>query len=418
MFRYLVICLLFSLLLLTCSSPKTNRITIWAHFDPPEKILVQKQIDLFASENPGWEFKLLTYSKQEIKNLYPISVIGKSGPSILYGFSSDIGQLAELNVLEPLETLFDSVFLSQFSSFPLNPLVKFKSLETGQIQLFQIADQIVNQQFLLVNRDLVTLPSDSTGQLSFYTYKNSLTDKGKINDNFPYDLVWDYTSPHFYYYFLSGSGGRIMDAYNEPQLNSQEGIQSLQVFRQFSQDGFRLPLESNLDQSRSWFRQRKAAMLIDGLFHVEEFKREGISVGIFSVSSLIKSDQTPKPLIYMKGFSVNPTIPAEKKKMSAKLIQFLCNKKNQLERTHVSFNMPTLNEALKDSAIQNNAVFKLMIDQVLRGMEMPVTPESSLILQELTSGYHNFLKDEKISSENSANNMQESALKLIKTIRK
>lgn len=418
MFRFLLICFLVIPLLIACSSPKDNRITIWAHFDPPEKILIQKQIDQFATEYPDWEFNLVTFSKQDIKSLYPISVIGKSGPSILYGFSSDIGQLAELNVLEPLEPLIDSTFLKSFSSFPINPLIKQKSQVTGKTHIFQIADQIVNQQFLLYNKDLISLSTDSSGTLSIVHNQPPIEPNVNKDFPFPYDFVWDFENPSLYYCFLSGFGGLLVDGYDMPVLDSPEAQNGLKAFSDFVTGGIRIPVDGNLEQSRTWFRQRKAALIIDGLYQANEFVKVGIPVGYVSLSSLVKPNQHARPLIFMKGFSINPEQSEVKKKLAAKLIMFLCNRKNQVERTLVSFNLPVSNDALKDSLIQNSPVFHLMINETRNGGEIPLSPESTLILKELSTGYRQFLEDKTISPEQSANKMQESALQLIKNIRK
>lgn len=416
MVRLLLGLLLAATFFFSCSSRSDQTITIWAHFDPPEKKLVQKQLNQFAGEHPDWTFRLLTFSSQEIKTLYPLAVIGGSGPSILYGSTTDLGQLSELNVLEPLETHFDSTFLSGFTTLTLDPLVKIKNQSTGQIHLYQIADQVVNQVFLLYNKDLLSVHDDSNNSInsiSMFSKTNVL-----IQTKAEYDLVWDYTNPVVAYCFLSAQGGQLVDQYNQPQLDSPQAVKSLNSLNTLITNGLKLPVESNIEQARLLFCQKKSPMIIDGLFQAKEFEKTGMKVGVIGIPKLDDDLGNSKPFVSGNGYSINPALKTKQKEMAVKLINYLCSKGNQLERVNISFNLPMRTEAFNDSTIQQNPVFQLMIRQVLQGTPQPSTPEANIAMQELASGYSRFLKDRTCSPEEAANKMQSATLNLLRTIRR
>lgn len=418
MVRFLLNLLLPAFFFLSCSSRSDHTITIWTHFDPPEKKLVQKQINQFAAENPDWDFKLMTFSAQEIKTLYPLAVIGGSGPSILYGSTTETGQLSELNVLEPLETLFDSTFLAGFTTLSLNPVEPQKNQTTGQIHLYQVADQIVNQVFILYNKELISMPEDSANHPARFSTSNFNQIYLSNSNSIDYDLVWDYNNPIVYYHFLSGFGGQLIDQYNQPQLDSPAAVAMLSSLRELTEKGLKLPLESNNEQARLLFRHKKSPMLIDGLFKVKEFENAGLKIGIARIPALGSLSGMPKPFVSGNGYSINPVLSATQKKMASKLIRYLCTKENQLERVRISFNLPLRTDALTDSSVQNNQLFKYLLSQVLDGTPQPSTPESKLTLQVLSSGYQEFLKDRTLSPEKAARDMQTEALNQIRNIRK
>ncbi|CUS97032.1 extracellular solute-binding protein [Candidatus Kryptobacter tengchongensis] len=138
--------MLFSLVSCSSNNPSQIRIVIWHQKPPGEREILEQAVKKYMEIHPNIKIIVLYKETEELRSAYIISAIAGKGPDIVYGPSDQVGPFELLEIIKPLEQIFDTSFLNQFDP---RGLLWYKG------HLYQIGDQIGNHLFLLYNKDLV-----------------------------------------------------------------------------------------------------------------------------------------------------------------------------------------------------------------------------------------------------------------------
>ncbi len=380
-----------------------SKILIWHQMRVDEREILEAQLKRYMQLNPGIKVEALYKETEELRSGFIIAAIAGQGPDLVYGPSDQVGPFQVMDIILPLDTLFEQEFLEGFNP---KALVYFKG------NLYQIGDKLGNHLTLVYNKDLIKSPPETDIELIELGQKLTvdLNKDGKIDR---YGLVWNYTEPFFFIPFLSGFGGWVMDEDGNPTLDTQANIDALNFIKDLRDKYKIIPGEADYNIADVLFKDGKAGMIINGDWSWAGYKKAGINIGIAPLPKITKTGLWCAPMVSTKGYSINSNVRKEKIPSIINLLKFLLAPEQQMEVTKQINTMPTLKILYDDPFIKNDEIMVNSQLQIERGKPMPVVPELRAIWDAMRPSYQAVLGGAK-SPEKAAIDMQELALRKIK----
>lgn len=380
-----------------------SKILIWHQMRVDEREILEAQLKRYMQLNPGIKVEALYKETEELRSGFIIAAIAGQGPDLVYGPSDQVGPFQVMDIILPLDTLFEQDFLERFNP---KALVYFKG------NLYQIGDKLGNHLTLVYNKDLIKSPPETDIELIELGQKLTvdLNKDGKIDR---YGLVWNYTEPFFFIPFLSGFGGWVMDEDGNPTLDTQANIDALNFIKDLRDKYKIIPGEADYNIADVLFKDGKAGMIINGDWSWAGYKKAGINIGIAPLPKITKTGLWCAPMVSTKGYSINSNVRKEKIPSIINLLKFLLAPEQQMEVTKQINTMPTLKILYDDPFIKNDEIMVNSQLQIERGKPMPVVPELRAIWDAMRPSYQAVLGGAK-SPGKAAIDMQELALRKIK----
>jgi arabinogalactan oligomer / maltooligosaccharide transport system permease protein len=379
------------------------RITIWHQDRIDIRIILERQLNRFMQLHPEVKVEQLFKETEELRSGFIIAALAGQGPEIVYGPSDQVGPFEIMNIILPLEPLFDSTWLAQYDN---------KALTWYKGHLYQIADKLGNHLTLVYNKKRVPVPPTTEQELIAIGKRLTVDVDG---DGKPdrYGLAWNYTEPFFFIPFMTGFGGWIMDDAGVPTLNSKGTIDGLLFVKQLRDVYKIIPNEADYNVADILFKDGNAAMIINGDWSWAGYRNAGLDIGVAPLPRITTTGLWCEPMVSPKGFSLNANISEEKKRWALELIHFLMAPENQLEAAKALYTMPTNREVQQSDFVQNNEILRNSRIQIEHGRPMPVVPEVRAIWDAMRPSYQAVLAGTK-TAERAASDMQALALRRIK----
>ena len=390
--RYIFVALL--ALFASCAvkvDPK--RIVIWHQMRVDERVILEEQMKKYMEIHPDVRLEAIYKETEELRSGFIIAAIAGQGPDLVYGPSDQIGPFQVMNIIQPMESLFDTAWLNSFTP---------KALTWYKGHLLQIADKLGNHLTLVYNKQFVKTPPQTDEELialaeSLTVYKNGNPER--------YGLVWNYTEPFFFIPFMSGFGGWVMDDSGNPTLDNQGMIDGLKFIRDLRDKYKVIPKEADYNIADALFKDGKAAMIINGDWSWSGYRKAGIDIGVAPLPKIMKTGLWCAPMISPKGFSINKNVTNEKMPLIVDVLKFLLSPENELETAKVLNTMPTRISLYSDPFIENDDILKNSRLQIERGRAMPVVPELRAIWDAMRPNYQAVLGGTK-TPEQAAKDME------------
>jgi maltose-binding protein MalE len=380
------------------------RITIWHQDRPDIRDVLQKQLDRFmALHQDTVKVEQLFKETEELRSGFIIAAIAGQGPDIVYGPSDQVGPFQIMDIILPLDSLFDREFLDRFDP---------KGLTYYKGRLYKISDKLGNHLTLVYNKKLV--PNPPTTDKELIEIGKALTiDKNNDGRIDQYGLAWNYTEPFFFIPFLTGFGGWIMDENDQPTLNTRGTVNGLKFIKELRDIHKIIPNEADYNIADALFKDGNAAMIINGDWSWAGYQKAGLDIGVAPLPLITSTGLWSGTMVSPKGFSINANISEEKKELVVELIRYLTSEENQMEATRTLFTMPTNKNVINSEFVQSNEILRNSQIQIDHGNPMPVVPELRAIWDAMRPSYQAVLAGSK-SPEQAAMDMQRQALQRIK----
>jgi maltose-binding protein MalE len=382
------------------------RITIWHQDRIDIRRILHRQIDRFMQIHPEVMVEELFKETEELRSGFIIAAIAGQGPEIVYGPSDQVGPFEVMDIILPLESLFDSTWLSHYDP---------RGLTWYKGHLYQVADKLGNHLTLVYNKKLVPVPP-ATDQELIEIGKRLTVDTNGDGKPDRYGLAWNYTEPFFFIPFMTGFGGWIMDSTGAPTLNSNGTIEGLKFIKALRDVYHIIPNEADYEIADILFKDGKAAMIINGDWSWAGYRNAGLDIGVAPLPKIVSTGIWCGTMVSPKGFSINANVTGEKKRWTIELIKFLMAPENQLESTRELFTVPTHKQTRADAFVRDNEILRNSLLQIDHGTPMPVVPELRAIWDAMRPPYQAVLAGTK-TPEQAAREMQELALRRIKEMR-
>jgi arabinogalactan oligomer/maltooligosaccharide transport system permease protein len=403
--RILLIAFITAVFSTGCEEDKP-KIVIWSSLRPVERTLLDTLLANFSTSYPHFEFGQLFYAPEEARTNFIISSLAGKGPAIIHGANDNIGPFVELDVIQPMEDLFDKNYLDQFLSEPLKANSWFRN------HLYQIADRVGNHLCLVYNKNIIATPPQTMSELIAFG-KNFCRDENGDGKPDKYALAWNYTEPFFAIPFIGGFGGWILNEKNEPTLNTEATIKAVQFIYDLANVYKIIPKECDYEISNALFKDNLSAMIINGPWSWGTYLNDGMNIGIARIPKIDETGLWPTPLVSPMGFSLNKNLEGEDLNVAVALIRYLTSEKVQLRFTKLSGSIPSLTSAYHDSLVTSNPFIQNAIDQMLVGRPMPVVTEMRWIFDAMRPGYQSIFTG-RMTAKEAAADMQNLADKLIR----
>jgi len=378
------------------------RITIWHQDRIDVRVILQRQIERFMKLHPEVSVEQLFKETEQLRSGFIIAALAGQGPEIVYGPSDQIGLFQTMQIIVPLESVFDTAWLAQYDG---------RAMTWYNGHLYQVADKLGNHLTLVYNKKLVPVPPTTDVELVEIGTKLSTGQDGRPSGL--YGLAWNYTEPFFFIPFLTGFGGWIMDAEGNPTLDNRGTIDGLKFIRDLRDRYKIIPNEADYEIADLLFKDGKAGMIINGDWSWAGYQKAGIDFGVAPLPKITSTGLWCGTMVSPKGFSINVNVPAEKRHWVTELIRYLMSEENQLEATRELYTMPTNLRVRGSAFVQQNDILRNSQIAIEHGRPMPVVPQLRAIWDAMRPSYQAVLAGTK-TAEEAARDMQIQAAERIK----
>ena len=400
------LCLLLSVLAVPAcrrSDDGKVRITIWHQDRIDIRVILQRQLDRFMQLHPEVKVEQLFKETEELRSGFIIAALAGQGPEIVYGPSDQVGPFEMMNIILPLEDLFQKDWLAGYDP---------RAVTWYKGHLYQVADKLGNHLTLVYNKKLVPVPPQTDEEL-IAVGKQLTADTngdGKIDR---YGLTWNYTEPFFFIPFMTGFGGWIMDDQGRPTLDSRGTIGGLEFIKRIRDVEKIIPNEADYNIADILFKDGNAGMIINGDWSWAGYLKAGLDIGVAPLPKITSTGLWCGTMVSPKGFSINVNVTETKKRWVLELIRFLMSEGSQLEATKELFTMPTCLAVQHGDFVRDNEILRNSQIQIDHGRPMPVVPELRAIWDAMRPSYQSVLAG-TMTAEQAAREMQALALRRIK----
>lgn len=398
--------LLLTFFLCGCGVKKpANEIVIWHNMRPEEKSILQRQINEYMKIHPGIKIIQLYKETEEMRSGYIIAAIGGQGPDLIYGPSDQIGPFADMQIIKPLDQIFPKSYIDSFNT---NALIYSNG------KLWQLADKLGNHLTLVYNKDIISVPPKTDKELIEIGKKNTIVNsEGKTVQ---YGLVWNYTEPYFFIPFLTGYGGWVLDKNNNPTLNTPAMVKALTFISDLRNKYKIIPTECDYDIADVLFKEKKAAMMINGDWSWASYGKAGINYGLAVLPLNTETGLYCKPMVAPKGYSINKNVDDVKLEKVKSLLKYLMSPDNQLETALEVKTFPTQKCLYNNPKLLNDEILSGSNKQIEQGIPLPIVTEMRAIWDAMKPVYQAVLGG-SVTPIKAAEQMQHGAETKIKELR-
>ncbi|RKZ08004.1 ABC transporter substrate-binding protein [bacterium] len=385
---------------------KQTRIVIWEQKDPEEQALMQKHIDVFMAQHPWIKVTTVHFETDQLHSQFQTAALAGGGPQIVYGPSDKIGPYSVMKLIKPLESIFGPSFFAAFDEHSVPKL-------GGHI--YAVPDQVGNHLMLLYNKRLVSnAPTDTEEWIAMCRKETKDFNGDGLPDR--YGLVFNFMEPFWLVPFLGGYGGWVMDANNNPTLDTEAMVKALKFLAALRNRWHVIPKESNYELSDTIFKQGHAAFLINGPWSVRAYIKAGIELGVTSIPKIKETGLYPTPMVSSKGYSISVNVADKDLAIVKELVTYLTSEEVQRDMMNTLYILPSRKKLYEEAERSGNEILKGSLEQVRHGRPMPVVPEMRAIWDAIRPFYQSVLGGQ-MTPEEAAKKMQKRAVEKIREMK-
>ncbi|MEI6309980.1 MAG: extracellular solute-binding protein, partial [bacterium] len=390
-------------------SPTAVTITLWEQMDPGEKTLLEKNIVDFTELykdvlNVTWD--IVHYDTEDLRANFQAAALANSGPDLVYGPNDNVAPFSTMNLIKPLETIFESTF---FDALMPNAV--------GSMQLnghiWGVPDRIGNHLMLIYNKTLVPEPPKNTDEMIAMAKALYKEEGGNV---IQWGLVYNDAEPFFFVPWLGGFGGWVMDDNNAPTLDSQAMVDAL-TFAKSLQDQKVVPTGNTYDTAEVLFKEGNAGFIINGDWALGGYEIEitDFEFRVTRIPQVVATGLWPTPMVSSKGYSIAAACPESKLFPIAMFLRYMTTPEVQSQWTNDLHILPSSKIAMEDPIIASDPILKGSAYQVEVGKPMPTVPEMRAVWDAISPQLQGVLGG-SVTPADAALTMQTNALEAIKAM--
>jgi arabinogalactan oligomer/maltooligosaccharide transport system substrate-binding protein len=353
--------------LLTACGPKATAtpaqpvtIAFWEQEGEEVDVFLDQLISEFQAANPNITIERTHYENEALRDQFQTAALAEAAPEVVRVPNDFAGPFSKLDIVAPVDQLFDKAFLDQFFEGALGPAVVGGTL-------WGVPDNYGNHLMLLYNKDLI---AEAPATFEDLIAKAKELTQGDVQ-GFAYNLNEPFWGAGFYGAF----GGWPLDENDKPQFNNEAFINYLTFVKKLKDDGV-VPQECDYNCADTLFKEGKAAMIINGDWSLGDYtKALGDKLGVAPVPPINGKPYTEmtagKYFMVYKGVLNDPA----KKDAVVKFITFMTSKDVQKRWLDQFKRLPSNKEVAKDPAITNDPILAGSMAALANGRGMPAAPE-------------------------------------------
>jgi arabinogalactan oligomer / maltooligosaccharide transport system permease protein len=388
-----------ALFVLGCrSNDAVLHLQIWHQMRPEDRALLEHAVKEYSTAHKNVIVEVIYKETEELRSGFQSAALAGFGPELIYGPSDQVGPLATMQFIQPLETLLPAARLAEFDTMAL---VWYRG------HLFQAADRVGNHLALVYNTKLLPVPPKNTDELIAAAQKCTIDKNGdgKVDE---WGIVWNFTEPYFFVPWLSGFGGWVFDAQGKPSLNTPAAVNAFRFVKSLRDEYHVIPPDCDYSMADALFKEGRAAMLINGPWSWPGYEQSGVPYELARIPQVTVTGLWPAPMVSPLGYSINVHATGRRLEETVKLLEFLLS--DSVQRRFVIANgvIPSSRALRKDSSYLSRPHMANSLAQLEVGRPMPVVPELRAVWDAMRPAYQSVLGG-KVSPEAAAAQMQKDA---------
>ncbi len=342
------------------ASEQPVTIAFWEQEGEEVDVFLDQLIAEFQAANPNITVQRTHYENEALRDQFQTAALAEAAPEVVRVPNDFAGPFSQLDIVAPVDELFEKSFLGQFFEGALGPAVVGGTL-------WGVPDNYGNHLMLIYNKDLIAEPPATFEEL--ITKAQELT-SGDVQ-GFAYNLNEPFWGAGFYGAF----GGWPLDENDKPQFNNQAFIDYLTFVKKLKDDGV-VPQECDYNCADTLMKEGKAAVIINGDWSLGDYSKAlGDKMGVAPVPSI-----NGKPYTEMtagKYFMVYKGVldDSAKKDAVVKFITFMTSKDVQKRWLDEFKRLPSHEEVAKDPAITSDPILAGSMAALANGRGMPAAAE-------------------------------------------
>ncbi|WP_322806440.1 sugar ABC transporter substrate-binding protein [Thermanaerothrix sp.] len=342
--------------------PAAEEVTLsfWEQEGDEVDVFIDQLLAEFMAANPNIKVERTHYENEALRDQFQTAALANAAPEVVRVPNDFAGPFSKLDIVAPVDQLFDKAFLDQFFPGALEPAVVGGTL-------WGVPDNYGNHLMLLYNKDLIAEPPATFEAL---IEKAKELTKGDIQ-GFAYNLNEPFWGAGFYGAF----GGWPLDENDKPQFNNEAFINYLKFVKSLKDQGV-VPQECDYNCADTLFKEGKAAMIINGDWSLGDYvKALGDKLGVAPVPPINGKPYTEmtsgKYFMVFKGVLDDPV----KKDAVVKFITFMTSKEVQKRWLEEFKRLPSNKEVAQDPLITSDPILAGSMAALQNGRGMPAAPE-------------------------------------------
>ena len=358
-FLFVVGLLLIATMILTACGPKDYgpvTLTFWEQEGDDVDVFIDQLIADFQVANPNITVERTHYENEALRDQFQTASLANAAPDLVRVPNDFAGPFSALDIVAPVDQLFNQKFLDDFFQGALEPAVVGGTL-------WGVPDNYGNHLMLIYNKSLIATPPATFEDL---IVKAKELTTGDIQ-GFAYNLNEPYWGGGFYGAF----GGWPLDANDVPTFNNQSFIDYLTFVAKLKTDGV-VPAECDYNCADTLMKEGKAAMIINGDWSLGDYTTAlGADMGVAPVPTI-----NGKPYTEMtagKYFMVAKPVlddPARKDAVT-KFITFMTSADVQKKWLDEFKRLPSNTEVAKDPSISSDSILAGSMAALSNGRGQP-----------------------------------------------
>ena len=358
-FLFVVGLLLIATMILTACGPKDYgpvTLTFWEQEGDDVDVFIDQLIADFQVANPNITVERTHYENEALRDQFKTASLANAAPDLVRVPNDFAGPFSALDIVAPVDQLFNQKFLDDFFQGALDPAVVGGTL-------WGVPDNYGNHLMLIYNKSLIATPPATFEDL---IVKAKELTTGDIQ-GFAYNLNEPYWGGGFYGAF----GGWPLDANDVPTFNNQSFIDYLTFVAKLKTDGV-VPAECDYNCADTLMKEGKAAMIINGDWSLGDYTTAlGADMGVAPVPTI-----NGKPYTEMtagKYFMVAKPVlddPARKDAVT-KFITFMTSADVQKKWLDEFKRLPSNTEVAKDPSISSDSILAGSMAALSNGRGQP-----------------------------------------------
>jgi len=375
-----------------------TRIQLWHQMQPEDRAVLVRVVEAYDAKLGAVEVEVIYKETEELRSNYQSAALAGLGPDLLYGPSDQVGPLATMQFVRPLDEWFGK---DDFSRLDERAVVKFKGAT------YQIADRIGNHLALVYNKKLLPTPPQTTDELIRVGQEVTKDLNGDgVTDQ--WGLVWNFTEPFFFIPWFSGFGGWVLDDNAQPTLNTPAAANAFRFVRSLRDEYKIVPPDCDYNTADALFKEGRAAMLINGPWSWAGYGAAGIDYELARIPLVSSTGLWPAPMVSPLGYSINVHSDGKELAATVELLKYLLSDSVQQEFVEATGIIPSSLAVRAEPSYVSRPHVATSLSQFETGKAMPIVPELRAVWDAMRASYQSVLGG-YLSPEDAAAKMQRDA---------
>jgi len=374
------------------------RLQLWHQLRPEDRVLLQQLVAAYTAQHDNLQVEIVYKETEELRSSYQSAALAGLGPALIHGPSDQVGPLATMGFIRPLEDLVPAQLVSELDSAAV---VRFHG------HIYQMPDRVGNHLALVYNTALLPTPPQNTDELISMGRATTI-DKdgdGKIDQ---WGIVWNFTEPYFFVPWLSGFGGWVFDDQGRPSLNTPAAVNAFRFVKSLRDEHKIIPADCDYSMADALFKEGRAAMLVNGPWSWPGYEQAGVPYELARIPKVTSTGLWPAPMVSPLGYSINANATGRELEAAVKLVEYLVSDSVQRRFVMEIGVIPSSLALRKDSAYLSRPHMAESLAQLEVGRPMPIVPELRAIWDAMRPAYQSVLGG-SLSPEAAAAQMQKDA---------